>query len=89
MAKYVQPVCHDTLPWLISFSLGRKTAISMTRLFIFLVVGAAFAGVGEAGDFKRDIPNAGARPVELALKESLWVGRVATLLTEGKKSLRR
>ena len=35
----------------------------MTRLFIFLVVGAAFAGVVEAGDFKRDIPNAGWEPI--------------------------
>jgi hypothetical protein len=27
MAKYVQRVCHGTLPWLISFSLGESSAV--------------------------------------------------------------
>src|ERR1043166_5374225 len=31
ISKCVQYVCHDTLPWLISFSLGRSCAHSLTK----------------------------------------------------------
>src|SRR2546427_11839052 len=37
----LQCVCHDTLPWLISFSLGRETVHMRTIAIAFAILGAA------------------------------------------------
>src|SRR6478752_5532832 len=43
MAKCVQRVCHDTLPWLISFSLGRMRVALLCFLLIVPVVATVSA----------------------------------------------
>jgi hypothetical protein len=58
MAKQPQSVCHDTLPWLISFSLGRMMHMRLLRAFLWLSVLAW--GIGAGAKFYDLIVVAGA-----------------------------